>query len=259
MPHLSPTLEAICSLSRRAGEAIMAVYQGDRPTDLVVKSDSSPVTAADLAAHGIIMAGLSLLTPNIPVLSEESPQSWEIRKNWSSYWLVDPLDGTKEFLAHNDEFTVNIALIEGGEPVMGVVYAPALDVLYAAEGQRAWKEEGGLRQGIRPQAGTPPMVVCSRSHRDTKLTAFLERLGDYETTAVGSSLKFCLVAEGSAQLYPRFGPTNVWDTAAGHAVVRAVGLQVNNWQDIPLSYAPAESFLNPGFYVSSNEDLPWKA
>ncbi|SQI43470.1 3'(2'),5'-bisphosphate nucleotidase CysQ [Leminorella richardii] len=236
----------------------MAVYRNKAPLDVSTKSDSSPVTAADLAAHRVIVEGLALLTPNIPVLSEESPQEWQVRRKWNRYWLVDPLDGTKEFLARNDEFTVNIALIEDGEPVMGVVYAPALKVLYAAEAQKAWKEKDGLRREISPQSANPPKVVCSRSHQDEQLTAFLDSLGDYETTAVGSSLKFCLVAEGSAQLYPRFGPTNIWDTAAGHAIVRAVGLQVNNWQDIPLNYAPEESFLNPGFYVSVDEDKLWK-
>ncbi|MDR0807277.1 MAG: 3'(2'),5'-bisphosphate nucleotidase CysQ [Enterobacteriaceae bacterium] len=252
MIQVSETLEAICQLSREAGAAIMVVYHGDKPVEANFKSDSSPVTAADLAAHRIIVAGLSALTPDIPVLSEESPQDWQERRYWQRYWLVDPLDGTKEFLNRNGEFTVNIALIEQGVPVMGVVYAPVLDVLYAAEGNRVWKETAGERQAIAAHIAYPPKVVCSRSHRDEKLEQFLASLGHYETTAVGSSLKFCLVAEGSAQIYPRFGPTCIWDTAAGHAVVLAAGLQVNNWDDIPLSYAPAESFLNPGFYVSAN-------
>ncbi|MCD1125386.1 3'(2'),5'-bisphosphate nucleotidase CysQ [Jinshanibacter sp. LJY008] len=249
---MSDRLEAICLLSRQAGEAILQVYQGYQPLEAHFKADSSPVTAADLAAHRIIVDGLTLLTPDIPVLSEESPQEWEERRHWQRYWLVDPLDGTKEFLNRNGEFTVNIALIEQGVPVMGVVYAPVPDVLYAAEEECAWKEIEGSRQIINPELAYPPKVVCSRSHRDEQLEQFLASLGDYETTAVGSSLKFCLVAEGNAQIYPRFGPTCIWDTAAGHAIVRAVGLQVNNWDDIPLNYAPAHTFLNPGFYVSAN-------
>ncbi|SFC17494.1 3'(2'),5'-bisphosphate nucleotidase CysQ [Pragia fontium] len=252
MVQVSETLEAICQLSLQAGEAIMAVYQGDKPVEANIKSDSSPVTAADLAAHQIIVSGLSALTPDIPILSEESPQEWEIRRHWQRYWLVDPLDGTKEFLNRNGEFTVNIALVEQGIPVMGGIYAPVLDVLYAAEGRSVWKQFAGKRQAIAPHGGYPPKVVCSRSHRDHQLEQFLASLGDYETTAVGSSLKFCLIAEGRAQIYPRFGPTCIWDTGAGHAIVLAAGLQVNNWQDIPLSYAPAPSFINPGFYVSAN-------
>lgn len=255
MLQVSETLEAICRLSYQAGEAIMAVYQGKKPVEANVKSDSSPVTAADIAAHQIIVAGLASLTPDIPVLSEESPQSWEERQYWHRYWLVDPLDGTKEFLNRNGEFTVNIALIEQGIPVMGVIYAPALAVLYAAEGKMVWKESDGKRETISAHRAYPPKVVCSRSHRDEQLELFLTSLGDYETTAVGSSLKFCLIAEGSAQIYPRFGPTCIWDTAAGHAIVRAAGLQVNNWNHIPLSYAPAESFINPGFYVSTNPEV----
>ncbi|AWH89211.1 3'(2'),5'-bisphosphate nucleotidase CysQ [Limnobaculum parvum] len=252
MLQVSETLEAICLLSRQAGEAILQVYQGEQPLEAHIKADSSPVTAADLAAHRVIVDGLTLLTPDIPVLSEESPQEWEERCHWQRYWLVDPLDGTKEFLNRNGEFTVNIALIEQGIPVMGVVYAPVPDVLYAAENACAWKEIKGSRQVIKPKSAYPPKVVCSRSHRDEQLEQFLTSLGDYETTAVGSSLKFCLIAEGHAQIYPRFGPTCIWDTAAGHAVVLAVGLQVNNWDNIPLNYAPAHTFLNPGFYVSAN-------
>ena len=257
MHQLSETLEAICLLSRQAGEAIMAIYQQDEPVEANFKSDSSPVTAADLAAHHLIIDGLNILTPEIPVLSEEAPQDWEIRRHWQCYWLVDPLDGTKEFLNRNGEFTVNIALIENGIPVMGVVYAPALEVLYAAENNTAWKESDGERREIKAKSAYPPKVVCSRSHRDQQLEDFLSSLGQYETTAVGSSLKFCLVAEGSAQIYPRFGPTCIWDTGAGHAVALAAGLQVKNWDDVELSYSPAQSFINPGFYVSANPRNKW--
>lgn len=245
-------LEQICQLARAAGDAIMQVYDGAQPMDIERKADDSPVTAADLAAHQVIVKGLKTLTPEVPVLSEEDPPAWEIRQQWQRYWLVDPLDGTKEFIKRNGEFTVNIALIEKGKPVLGVVYAPAIGVLYAAAEGKAWKEEGGHKTQIHVRDARPPLVVVSRSHfdKDEELQEYLQQLGEHQTTAIGSSLKFCLVAEGKAQLYPRFGPTNIWDTGAGHAVAIAAGAHVHDWQGKTLDYAPRESFLNPGFRVS---------
>lgn len=243
-------LDAICQLAREAGDAIMQVYDGHQPMDVTSKTDDSPVTAADIAAHQIIVQGLMALTPGIPVLSEEDPPSWDIRQHWQRYWLVDPLDGTKEFIKRNGEFTVNIALIEEGKPVLGVVYAPVLNVMYGAADGKAWKEESGIRKPIQVRDARPPLVVISRSHSDDELQEYLQQLGEHQTTSIGSSLKFCLVAEGQAQLYPRFGPTNVWDTAAGHAVAAAAGAHVHDWQGKTLDYTPRESFLNPGFRVS---------
>ncbi len=245
-------IEQISRLARDAGAAIMQVYAGDMPLELTHKQDASPLTAADLAAHRVIAAGLAALAPDIPVLSEEDPPAWEVRRGWVRYWLVDPLDGTKEFLRRNGEFTVNIALIEEGFPVMGVVYAPATDLLYAADKDHAWKiTADGQRLDIHCKEARPPLVVISRSHSDDReLQDYLAQLGEHQTVSIGSSLKFCLVAEGSAQLYPRFGPTNVWDTAAGHAVAAAAGAQVNDWTGHALDYHPRESFLNPGFRVS---------
>ncbi|MBW7982811.1 3'(2'),5'-bisphosphate nucleotidase CysQ [Enterobacillus tribolii] len=243
-------LEQISRLAREAGAAIMAVYQGDKPLDIEEKADHSPVTAADLAAHDVIKQGLALLSPDIPLISEEDPPAWEIRRHWHRYWLVDPLDGTKEFIKRNGEFTVNIALIEDGVPVMGVVYAPVTGVLYSAERGKAWKEDKDGKRQIHVREAKPPLVVVSRSHMDEELKDYLSQLGEHQTISIGSSLKFCLVAEGSAQLYPRFGPTNIWDTAAGHAVALAAGAQVHDWQGKTLNYTPAESFLNPGFRVS---------
>ena len=228
----------------------MQVYDGQKPLEATHKSDDSPVTAADIAAHTIILQGLQTLTPEIPVLSEEDPQTWETRQSWDRYWLVDPLDGTKEFLKRNGEFTVNIALIEKGKAVLGVVYAPVLNVMYSAAEGKAWKEENGVRNQIHVRDARPPLVVISRSHGDDELKEYLHQLGEHQTTSIGSSLKFCLVAEGQAQLYPRFGPTNIWDTAAGHAVAAAAGAHVHDWQGKPLDYTPRESFLNPGFRVS---------
>lgn len=245
-------LEPICQLAREAGAAIMQVYEGEKPLEATHKADDSPVTAADIAAHTVIMKGLLALTPDIPVLSEEDPQAWDIRQGWDRYWLVDPLDGTKEFLKRNGEFTVNIALIEKGKAVLGVVFAPVLNIMYSAEAGKAWKEECGVRNQIHVLDARPPRVVVSRSHAssDNELKEYLQQIGEHQTTAIGSSLKFCLVADGQAQLYPRFGPTNIWDTAAGHAVAVAAGAHVHDWQGKPLDYTPRESFLNPGFRVS---------
>ncbi|EHD20265.1 MULTISPECIES: 3'(2'),5'-bisphosphate nucleotidase CysQ [Brenneria] len=243
-------LEPICQLARDAGAAIMRVYEGHQPVEVTRKKDDSPVTAADLAAHRVIKEGLAAAFPDIPLLSEEDPPQWSERRHWQRYWLVDPLDGTKEFLSRNGEFTVNIALIEKGQPVLGVVYVPVTDVMYAAAQGKAWKEEKGERRQINVYDARPPLVVVSRSHADQELKDYLSQLGEHQTVAIGSSLKFCLVAEGKAQLYPRFGPTNVWDTAAGHAVAIAAGAQVHDWQGKDLSYTPRESFLNPGFRVS---------
>ncbi|AXU96595.1 MAG TPA: 3'(2'),5'-bisphosphate nucleotidase CysQ [Erwinia persicina] len=245
-------LEQICQMAREAGDAIMRVYDGQAPLDVVRKADDSPVTAADIAAHKVIVAGLSALTPEIPILSEEDPAGWDVRQHWQQYWLVDPLDGTKEFIKRNGEFTVNIALIQQGKPVLGVVYAPVLEVMYSAADGKAWKEEGGHKEQIKIQDARPPLVVISRSHAssDEELKEYLAQMGEHQTTAIGSSLKFCLVAEGKAQLYPRFGPTNIWDTGAGHAVALAAGAHVTDWQGKTLDYTPRESFLNPGFRVS---------
>ena len=244
-------LEQICQLAREAGDAIMQVYNDAAPLDVSHKSDDSPVTAADIAAHQVIVNGLAQLSPEVPVLSEEDPPAWEVRQHWQRYWLVDPLDGTKEFIKRNGEFTVNIALIDAGKPVLGVVYAPALGVMYSVAEGKAWKEEGGHREQIHARDARPPLVVVSRSHGDDdEMKQYLKQLGEHQTVATGSSLKFCLVAEGKAQLYPRFGPTNIWDTGAGHAVAMAAGAHVHDWQGKTLDYAPRESFLNPGFRVS---------
>ncbi len=186
----------------------------------------------------------------IPVLSEEAPQSWQHRQLWQHYWLVDPLDGTKEFIKGRDEFTVNIALIERGKSILGVVYAPAMKLLYSAAEGRAWKEERGNCLPIQVRNGIPPLVVVSHSHPDAELQEYLGQLGEHQTIKVGSSLKFCLVAEGKAQLYPRFGPTHIWDTAAGHAIAVAAGAHVHDWKGQALDYTPRESLINPGFRVS---------
>lgn len=245
-------LEKIEHIARQAGDVILTHYSQGAASESQLKADNSPLTAADLAANQVILAELAAFTPDIPILSEEAVVEWAERKNWQRYWLVDPLDGTKEFIKRNGEFTVNIALIEAGKPVLGVVYAPVMDTLYSADDTGAWKQSKGQRQSIQVARATLPLVVISRSHAadDLELKDYLQQLGEHQTVAIGSSLKFCLVAEGSAQLYPRFGPTNIWDTAAGHAIALAAGGQVNDWHGKALDYTPRESFINPGFRVS---------
>ncbi|PLK59440.1 3'(2'),5'-bisphosphate nucleotidase CysQ [Candidatus Palibaumannia cicadellinicola] len=245
-------IKQIIELSRVAGNAIMQIYNGDQPVVFNNKPDASPVTTADLAAHQVIVSGLQKLTPDIPILSEENPPCWDLRQHWRCFWLVDPLDGTKEFLRRNGEFTVNIALIENSKPVMGVVYAPAMDIVYAADNSNAWKVDASNHWfKLSVKEARPPLVVVSRSHgNNQELHDYLIQLGEHKTVTIGSSLKFCLVAEGSAQIYPRFTPTNIWDTAAGHAVAIAAGAQVNDWHKQSINYTPRVSFLNPGFQVS---------
>ncbi|HSM28506.1 MAG TPA: 3'(2'),5'-bisphosphate nucleotidase CysQ [Thioalkalivibrio sp.] len=253
-------LSQACAIAREAGAAILEVYGTRFSTS--EKADLSPLTEADLASHRIIQRRLRELTPEIPLLSEEGRDvPFEERRNWSTFWLIDPLDGTKEFVKRNGEFTVNIALIQDHAPVLGVVFSPVLDTLYAgAPGIGAFVEsaDGGRRDiGVRWPAPEQPSVVSSRSHRDARLGRALERLGPHEAVAMGSSLKLCLVADGSADLYPRLGPTSEWDTAAAHAVVCAAGGRVCDLQGQDLRYNTRESVLNPEFLVCAREPEVW--
>ncbi|OCQ19021.1 3'(2'),5'-bisphosphate nucleotidase [Pseudoalteromonas luteoviolacea] len=246
-------LEELVALSRLAGEEIMQIYAKDFAVDY--KSDDSPVTDADLAANRVITAGLQRLTPNIPILSEESADiSWQERQTWQRYWLVDPIDGTKEFIKKNGEFTVNIALIENGTPTMGVVYAPALNTCYlAAKAIGAFRECDEARIELkvtRKNKQGKIKVVGSRSHPSPELADYLAQFDDVEMVPKGSSLKLCLVAEGEADIYPRLGPTSEWDTGAGHAVAEIAGATVTQHDGSPLKYNQKESYLNPYFIVS---------
>lgn len=253
-------MHALVDIAEDAGRAILKVYETD--FDVEFKGDDSPLTQADMAAHRIIVAALEALTPNVPVLSEESKRTdIAARGNWTRYWLVDPLDGTKEFVKRNGEFTVNIALIDAGRPVAGVVHVPVPEVSYfGAENGGAWRiERGGEPRAIATAvpAAPPYRVVCSRSHRDAATEAFIGRLGPHEVIAVGSSLKFCLVAEGEADVYPRFGPTSYWDTAAAHAVVAAAGGHVVDLEGESLRYPADGSLLNPAFMVYGDGEREW--
>lgn len=254
-------LKEVEGIARRAGAAIMEVY--GRVFSVQEKADKSPLTEADAAAHAVILEGLAGLAPALPVLSEEAVADFAGPDAEGRYWLVDPLDGTKEFIKRNGEFTVNIALIERGRPVLGVVYAPAPDLAYlAAMGLGAFKTaEGSGRQPIRVAAhvaGAPWRVVGSRSHAGDSLGAFLERLGSHELLSMGSSLKICLVAEGSADLYPRLGPTCLWDTAAAQCVVEQAGGAVIRLSGESLAYGDPAGTLNPFFLAHGNGTVNWK-
>lgn len=249
----------VIGIAERAGGAILDVYRGD--FDVETKADDSPLTAADRAAHACITAGLRELTPNIPILSEEAGfPAFEERREWPRYWLVDPLDGTKEFVKRNGEFTVNIALVEAGAPILGVVHAPVLERSYlGVRGEGAERRDEGGRTPLATRAlGEGPLtLVVSRSHRDAAVDRLLERLPDCETTSVGSSLKFCLVAEGLADLYPRFGPTSEWDTAAAQCLVESAGGRVTRVDGEPLRYNHKASVLNPDFIAFGDTEHDW--
>ncbi|GIX38645.1 3'(2'),5'-bisphosphate nucleotidase CysQ [Silanimonas lenta] len=257
----------LVALARRAGEAILAVYARDFGVE--AKADRSPLTEADLASHRVLVAGLGALAPGIPVLSEESPAS-EVaeRRRWRRLWLVDPLDGTREFVKKNGEFCVCIALVEDGVPVLGVVHAPVGDTGWSAlAGGGVWKhgpEGREQRLAPRPASVTPPTlaglrVAASRSHLDARTAALLERLPGAERVALGSALKFGLLAEGRLDLYPRFGPTSEWDTAAGQCLVEAMGGAVLDLEGRPLRYNQRDTLINGDFLALSDPRLPWES
>ena len=244
-------LAEVEKIAIKAGAAIMAIYQ--KEYGVLSKADQSPLTEADTLANSIITDALTTLTPSIPILSEEAVENFAGPNSDGQYWLVDPLDGTKEFIKRNGEFTVNIALIEGGKPSLGVVYAPALEILYsAATNLGAFKVNGsGQRTSIQVKPhteGFPWKVVGSRSHGGD-MTDWLKKLDSYELIPMGSSLKFCLVAEGAAHLYPRLGPTSLWDTAAAQCVVDEAGGEVVQLNGQPISYTNPSQRLNPFFIV----------
>jgi 3'(2'), 5'-bisphosphate nucleotidase len=253
-------LANVVKLAQQAGDAILSVY-GEQ-FEVTHKTDQSPLTVADLRSHEIISKGLRALTPELPVLSEEAADiSYEQRQKWTRYWLVDPLDGTKEFVSRNGEFTVNIALIEDHVPVLGVVHVPVTSTTYTgAVGIGAIKQvdaQAAEPLRVRSPADSPLRIVGSRSHRGDTLDQYLPKLAPYELVAVGSSLKFCLIAEGSADFYPRFGPTSEWDTAAAQAVVEAAGGLVVKTNGERLRYNTKADLLNPHFLVYGDRGRDW--
>jgi 3'(2'), 5'-bisphosphate nucleotidase len=248
----SELLLRVVPLAREAGQAIMALYGEANPAVEYKEPDNSPLTQADLASHRIISNGLAKLSPNWPVLSEESAgMPFDQRKSWPHFWMVDPLDGTKEFLCRNGEFTVNIAFMEANMPILGVVFAPVNDKLYfAARGAGAYKIDQGITSRIsatRAAQSTVRMVV-SRSHRASEddLQRFARGAENFEYIAMGSSLKFCLVAEGAADIYPRIGPTMEWDTAAAHCILEEAGGVFTDLHGNSMIYNKP-MLVNPGF------------
>jgi 3'(2'), 5'-bisphosphate nucleotidase len=257
---LQNIVEPVVALAKEAGAAILEVYATD--FDVQAKDDESPLTQADMAAHNIIEHGLSQLTPAIPIISEESGlPDFDIRSQWTRYWLVDPLDGTREFVNRNDEFTVNIALIDNHRPILGVVHIPVMNKTYTGVAGHG----AAVRSGddvpqpiaVATESAKPVRVVGSRSHRGASLDAFLERLGDFDMHPMGSSLKFCVIAEGGADIYPRLGLTSEWDTAAAQAVVEQAGGAVLELDGQPLAYNAKAEILNPHFLVRGPTDHDW--
>lgn len=256
---------AVIDLVKAAGAGVMSTYgryknESCADIGLVEKKDQSPLTEADLFCHNVLCAGLAELTPDIPVVSEESEASLVHRAPIGRFWLIDPLDGTKEFLKRNDEFTINLALISDGKPVWGVVYAPALDQLYwGGKTVGAFREVDGRPEQIQVASLVPPggifRVVASRSHLNAETSEFIQRLGSVNLIQAGSSLKLCRVAEGAADVYPRLAPTCEWDTAAAQAVVEGAGGFVADASGNALAYGKPD-VLNPSFIVSS---IPLKA
>ncbi len=255
-------LPGVLKLVDAASAAILEVYAAGATVEL--KADDSPITQADRAAHRVLADGLPHLAAGIPVLSEESEaaHAYAVRGGWQTLWLVDPLDGTKEFISRNGEFTVNVALIQGGRPILGVVAAPAMGTTYyAADGVGAFRVTGGGAAApihVR-RAGETVVVVGSRSHRGDSLDAVLTKLGKHELRPMGSALKICLVADGTADFYPRLGPTSEWDTAAAQAVLEIAGGAVTTTAGEPLRYNQRDTILNPHFLAFGDRSRRWSA
>ena len=257
-------LENLChecvAIARDAGDKILAIYNTDY--GVKEKEDKSPLTDADLASHHLILARLTELTPDIPILSEESTiPSFEERSGWQTYWLVDPLDGTREFIKRNGEFTVNIALIHQHRSILGVINVPVLHEDYFA-----WEHGGSFKSANKGKAvrisvkklnNSPLIVAGSRSHGTTMMQAYMGKLGNVEKLSMGSSLKACLVAEGRADLYPRLGPTSEWDTAASHCIIEQAGGYLTKTDMSPLKYNTKASLLNPFFFVFGDNSRDW--
>ncbi len=257
MRNLPDIADSLLPIVERAGAAIMQIYDG--AITVQHKLDDSPLTLADLESQRVIVEGLKGQWPDIPILSEESAHApWSERRGWRELWVVDPLDGTREFIKRNGEFTINIALIVEHEPLLGVVAAPAQGLLYwGAAGVGAFSRHRGAAQTqirVAPPA-VPMRVVGSRSHMSPQTAAYLDQLGPHVLTGVGSSLKFCLVAQGSAELYPRFGPTSEWDTAAGQALLEAAGGHVTLLDGHRMRYNCRESLINGDFLAFSHPSV----
>ena len=244
-------IQPLIDIAKDAGDAILNIYHNSDFSSIVdFKSDDSPLTLADKDSHVVIMAALEKLYPEVPIISEEGSQvDYGVRKVWETFWLVDPLDGTKEFIKKNGEFTVNIALIHKGKPIMGVVYSPVQDIYYCGDSNGAFKIAGGIKSTLHVNnKEAKEIAVRSKSHPSPEEEVVLQRYGIADSISVGSSLKFCMVADGKADIYYRHGPTMEWDTAAGQAVVEAAGGKIykGNTEDVLFTYNK-ESLLNGSF------------
>ncbi len=254
----------IVNISVDAGEVILNYY--NKNVDVIYKDDESPLTKADLASHKIITDSIKKITPDIPILSEEEFIDWKIRKKWKKYWLIDPLDGTKEFIKKNDEFTVNIALIENNRPILGVIYTPALNELfYSIKNFGSYKIltkkklntlKEAKRISINKKKSNKIKIVGSRSHSNPILEKWVNKnFNEFDILQKGSSLKFCLIAEGFADIYPRFGNTSEWDIAAGHIILEEAGGKLKSIENKEILYNEKENILNPDFFAYGNIDF----
>lgn len=253
-------MDAIIEIAEQASDAILEVYNSS--FDIEQKDDNTPVTCADLAAHNSITDGLARLTPNIPVLSEESTNiPFSERKQWTTYWLVDPLDGTREFIKRNGEFTINIALIENNYPTLGVIYTPVTNTCFFAEQNKgAYKQVKGSEAfsiSTRKAPVEKTLTASVRSLNDSSLDEFQKNIGKHNTISMGSSLKSCLIAEGKVDIYPRIGPTSEWDTAAAQCIIEEAGGCITTTDMLRLKYNTKESLLNPNFLAFGDKSIKW--
>lgn len=253
-------LDEVLELARDAGRRILDYYEGDYRVR--EKSDRTPVTDADLIAHHVLCAGLDALAAEVPIISEEAPAATLAeRRTWPWYWLLDPLDGTREFIHGSGQFTVNVALMQAGRPRLGVIHVPVSGATYfACHGDGAFHQSRGAPPRpiqVRDTPRHPPVVAVSRSRRGPRLHRFLNNLGPHETIVMGSSLKSCLVAEGRADIYPCFGPTSEWDTAAAQCIVEEAGGRVTDLSLHTLQYNRRESMLNPPFFAFGASAYDW--
>ena len=251
-------IEQLIEISKEAGEAVLEIYKTD--FDFQMKEDLSPLTKADTISNQIICSRLKALTPDIPILSEENSDiPFNIRSLWKQYWLVDPLDGTKEFIKRNGEFTVNIALIENNRPVFGLIYVPFSNQIYwGLENKGSYlrdQNSNEVKINVSNNTNHTLRIAISRSHPSLELISCLEKIEDFELIKAGSSLKFCLIAKGEADCYPRIGPTCEWDTAAGEAIARFAGGHVITTDLGPIKYNASDSYINPNFIVSTNKTM----
>lgn len=268
-PQLQKSIRAwlpeVIELARRAGQTILKIYETDFHVNN--KKDNTPVTCADLAANEVIVERLAQLTPGIPILSEESVEvPFSQRRLWDTYWLVDPLDGTRAFIERSGEFSVNIALVHNHQPIIGVIYSPVKQCcFYACRDHGAYHlDKDNVARNIRARSKCPDKIVVAgtRTSRSTALLAYLDNLqhafDSVDIRFMGSSLKSCMVAEGEADLYVRLGPTSEWDTAAAQCIVEEAGGLITDTRMKPLSYNTRESLLNPNFFVFGDQSIRWE-